>query len=282
MKIIKAYLIAAAISATVILVVFGISRYYGEEQPVPVISYIEEAAFYDNTIERIELNTATAEELIEIEGIGRSTAEKIVAYAEKVGFLSVEDLLDIDGIGQKTYEAMRPYVTVSVENWKETRASEAMISENEPETTDVYMPSFPIDLNSAALEDLLFINGIGEVTAGKIIEYANTTGFYSVDDLIKIDGIGNKKLEAIRPFVTVIVQNITESSSTDVYENQKQIDLNTATIEELTTIDGIGQVTAEKIVDYARTSGFNTVEDLLNINGIGEKKLESIRPYVTV
>ena len=128
----------------------------------------------------------------------------------------------------------------------------------------------------------MFINGIGEVTAGKIIEYANTTGFNSVDDLIKIDGIGNKKLEAIRPFVTVIVQNITESSSTDVYENQKQIDLNTATIEELMTIDGIGQVTAEKIVDYARTSGFNSVEDLLNINGIGEKKLESIRPYVTV
>lgn len=282
MKIIKAYLIAAAISATVILVVFGISRYYGEEQPVPVISYIEEAAFYDNTIERIELNTATAEELIEIEGIGRSTAEKIVAYAEKVGFLSVEDLLDIDGIGQKTYEAIRPYVTVSVENWKGTRASEAMISEKEAETTDEYKPSFPIDLNSAALEDLLFINGIGEVTAGKIIEYANTTGFNSVDDLIKIDGIGNKKLEAIRPFVTVIVQNITETTSAEVYENQKQIDLNTATIEELTTIDGIGQVTAEKIVDYARTSGFNSVEDLLNINGIGEKKLESIRPYVTV
>lgn len=282
MKIIKAYLIAAAISATVLLVVFGISRYYGEEQPVPVISYIEEAAFYDNTIERIELNTATAEELIEIEGIGRSTAEKIVAYAEKVGFLSVEDLLDIDGIGQKTYEAMRPYVTVSVENWKETRASEAMISEKEAETTDEYKPSFPIDLNSAALEDLMFINGIGEVTAGKIIEYANTTGFYSVDDLIKIDGIGNKKLESIRPYVTVIVQNNTETTSAEVYENQKQIDLNTATIEELTTIDGIGQVTAEKIVDYARTSGFNSVEDLLNINGIGEKKLESIRPYVTV
>lgn len=282
MKIIKAYLIAATISAAVLLVVFGISRYYGEEQPVPVISYIEEAAFYDKTIERIELNTATTEELIKIEGIGRSTAEKIVAYAEKVGFLSVEDLLDIDGIGQKTYEAIRPYVTVSVENWKETRATEALISENEPEITDVYMPSFPIDLNSAALEDLLFINGIGEVTAGKIIDYANNTGFYSVDDLIKIDGIGKKKLEAIRPYVTVIAQNTTETSSTDVYENQNQIDLNTATIEELMTINGIGQATAEKIVDYARTSGFNSVEDLLNINGIGEKKLESIRPYVTV
>lgn len=280
MKIIKSYLIAASISAAVLLVVFGISRYYGEEQPVPVISYIEEAAFYDNSIERIELNTATAEELIEIEGIGRSTAEKIVAYAEKVGFLSVEDLLDIDGIGQKTYEEIRPYVTVSVENWKETRLSETTATKAEP--FEEYEPVFPLDLNSATLEDLMFINGIGEVTAGKIIDYANNTGFNSVDDLLKIDGIGNKKLEIIRPYVTVTVKSTTETASTSGFDNQKLINLNTATVNELMTINGIGQVTAEKIVDYAHTIGFNSVEDLIYINGIGEKKLESIRPYVTV
>lgn len=279
MKIIKAYLISAAVSAAVLLAVFGISRYYGEEQPVPVISYIEEDAFYVINAKRIELNTATAEELMKIDGIGSSTAEKIVAYADKVGFLSVEDLLDIDGIGKKTYEAIRPYVTVSVENWKETRVSETTVSESEAEITEVYFPSFPIDLNSASVNDLMFINGIGEITAEKIIDYAKNTGFYSVDDLLKIDGIGNKKLEAIRPYVTVTVQNITETATS---ENQKLINLNTATVEELMTINGIGQVTAEKIVDYARTSGFNSVEDLLNINGIGEKKLESIRPYVTV
>lgn len=282
MKIIKAYLIAAAVSAAILLIVFGVSIYYGEEQPVPAISYLEDAAFYDTNAERIELNTASVEELMSIDGIGRSTAEKIVSYAGKVGFLSVEDLLDIDGIGKKTYDVIRPYVTVSMGNWKETKASETTASETkaEPEISEEYVPSLPIDLNSASVEDLLYINGIGEVTANKIIKYAINTGFSSVDDLLNIDGIGNKKLEAIRPYVTV--QNAVEITSSSVFVDQMLINLNTASVEELMTIKGIGQVTAEKIVDYARTSGFSSVDELININGIGEKKLESIRPYVTV
>ena len=63
----------------------------------------------------------------------------------------------------------------------------------------------------------------------------------------------------------------------------RKINLNKATIEELTLLPGIGPATAEKIIEHRKTSGaFSSVDDLDDIKGIGEKKLEKIRPYATV
>ncbi|NEH10875.1 ComEA family DNA-binding protein [Bifidobacterium saimiriisciurei] len=61
------------------------------------------------------------------------------------------------------------------------------------------------------------------------------------------------------------------------------IDLNTATAEQLDTINGIGPVTAQRILDHrARNGRFTSVDELLDVQGIGSKTLEKIRPYVTV
>lgn len=65
-------------------------------------------------------------------------------------------------------------------------------------------PSGKININTADKTRLMDIPGVGEVTAGKIIDYRNTYGsFKSVDELINVSGIGDKKLENMRPYVTV-------------------------------------------------------------------------------
>ena len=61
------------------------------------------------------------------------------------------------------------------------------------------------------------------------------------------------------------------------------LDLNRATAQELTTLPGIGEVLAQRIVDYREAHGpFRSVDELIAVEGIGEGKLEKLRELVTV
>ncbi len=61
----------------------------------------------------LNLNTATMDELMTIDGIGETKAYSIVCYRQDVGpFTSVDDLMNIKGFGQATVEKLAPYLTV--------------------------------------------------------------------------------------------------------------------------------------------------------------------------
>lgn len=60
-----------------------------------------------------------------------------------------------------------------------------------------------IGINSAGVDDLIVLPGIGKVLAERIVEYRNSDGGYdSVDELIAVKGIGEKKLSAVRRFIS--------------------------------------------------------------------------------
>lgn len=63
----------------------------------------------------------------------------------------------------------------------------------------------------------------------------------------------------------------------------ERIDVNTASLLDLTRLPGIGESKAQAIVDWREANGpFQTADQLLEVKGIGEGILENIRPYVTV
>jgi competence protein ComEA len=62
---------------------------------------------------KVNINTASAEELTALPGIGPSYAQRIVEHREKNGpFKRLEDLLSVRGIGDKTFERIRDRITV--------------------------------------------------------------------------------------------------------------------------------------------------------------------------
>ena len=62
----------------------------------------------------VNLNTATAEQLEALPGVGPKTAARIIEYRQKnSGFKKIEDLMNVRGIGEKTFLKMKDQLTVS-------------------------------------------------------------------------------------------------------------------------------------------------------------------------
>lgn len=71
--------------------------------------------------------------------------------------------------------------------------------------------------------------------------------------------------------------------NTEGEEAEILVNINTASAEELTILNGIGEKKAQLIVEYREQNGlFMTKEDLMNISGIGEKTFDSLEPYITI
>jgi len=65
-------------------------------------------------------------------------------------------------------------------------------------------PLKPVNINTATSEELQQVPGIGPVTAEKILQMRKSYGaFKSVDDLLAIRGIGKKRLDKMRKYLTV-------------------------------------------------------------------------------
>jgi len=62
-----------------------------------------------------------------------------------------------------------------------------------------------------------------------------------------------------------------------------KVNINTATIEQLTTLPGVGPRLAARIVEYRQKSGaFKNPQELINVRGIGEKSYAKLEPWLTL
>lgn len=62
--------------------------------------------------DKVNINTASSEDLQSLSGIGPKTAEKIIEYREDNKFKNEEDIMNVNGIGEKTYEDIKDQIRV--------------------------------------------------------------------------------------------------------------------------------------------------------------------------
>lgn len=80
-----------------------------------------------------------------------------------------------------------------------------------------------------------------------------------------------------------IPSNTSETKVDNICVNQSKVNINSATVDELTTLNGIGEAKAIKIIDYRNTNGlFKSIEDIKNVSGIGEAFYEKIKDNITI
>jgi competence ComEA-like helix-hairpin-helix protein len=97
-----------------------------------------------------------------------------------------------------------------------------------------------------------------------------------------ISGIGEKKFDYKQEVLDFKSRNFNQNKTVKT-SAEKSINLNTAGIDELITIPGLGEKTAEKILQYRSENGlFRNLEQLQEIKGIGTKKFNVIKNYVFI
>lgn len=79
--------------------------------------------------------------------------------------------------------------------------------------------------------------------------------------------------------------NYTSVDSNEIIQDEKSnlVNINKATIQELDILPGIGEATANKIINYREENGqFKSIDEIKNVNGIGDKKYEEIKSLISV
>lgn len=121
----------------------------------------------------------------------------------------------------------------------------------------------------------------------KIIDYSKQDSIFNflVEDTLKSKNLAksvDKEVDykqEVLDFNTRSFDNIQKKT----LPAENSINLNSASVNDLLNLPGIGEKTAEKIIEYrARIKGFRKVEELLSVRGIGESKLNKIKKYLFI
>ena len=75
----------------------------------------------------------------------------------------------------------------------------------------------------------------------------------------------------------------TNSSNKTIVNNDNVVNINTAGLEELQKLNGIGPKMAERIIEYRQNNGaFKSIEEIKNVRGIGDKKFEKLKEHIRI
>lgn len=144
------------------------------------------------------------------------------------------------------------------------------------------------------IETNIFIDISGEVNNPGVYQFESGTRLYEVID--KAGGLtehadknGINQAEFVEDGQKIVIPTLANNQETNETYGASSIDssnglinINTASKDELMDITGVGEVIAERIIEYRTTNRFKSIEDVQNVKGIGSKTFEKMKNEITI
>jgi len=202
--------------------------------------------------ERIEIHEAGQADLVKVKGIGKKTAEKILAYRDAHGPIDrMGRFNEVKGIGKTTLRRLACYFYAKAEGRLPC------------EIATVRHGAGPVNINTATAKELRSLPGIGKKRAETIVRDRKSNGlFHSVDDLQRIKGIGRGMLEKLADMVEI------------------RLDINCARGSEF---EALGFTDGDSIVKHREArGGFGGITELKEVPGIDRGRVDEITDFLYI
>lgn len=182
----------------------------------------------------------------------------------------------------------------------EREGESATESESETETVTLQVDDGSIDTDSAVIKDIkVYVCGavqrpdVYEISAdSRIVDAVSAAGGFAIDAYPEAMNLAETVSDGSRIYVptkeevdalAVVYSDTGSGSGGTTSDSTGRVNINTATLEELTTLPGIGDTRARAIIDYREQNGaFGNIEDIMQVTGIKEKSFSKIKDSICV
>ena len=173
-------------------------------------------------------------------------------------------------------------------------------SESETETVTLQVDDGSIDTDSAVIKDIkVYVCGavqrpdVYEISAdSRIVDAVSAAGGFAIDAYPEAMNLAETVSDGSRIYVptkeevdalAVVYSDTGSETGGTMSDSTGRVNINTATLEELTTLPGIGDTRARAIIDYREQNGaFGNIEDIMQVTGIKEKSFSKIKDSICV
>lgn len=227
-------------------------------------------------------NTVKYKQLIQL-GFSEKQAHTLINYRKAGGtFKQKSDIKKVYGISEAFYKKIKPYILLENENAAGEKEFQETENDFNPETVDSSFLkdekyynktlNLTIELNSATLDDLILLPGIGKTYGQRILDYRKLLGgFYNEQQLLEVYGLSDS-----------LLANITSYLEIDTIKIQK-INLNSVEFKALNRHPYVDYILTKKIFNYkSLMDSISDPKELLNNHLIDSMTYQRLSPYFTV
>jgi len=199
---------------------------------------------------------------IQLKNLGFSDKQSttLISYRQSGGvFKEKSDLLKIYGVNDEQYNILKPYIAI-------TQYKEKITKEN------IYTEHLIVEVNSATLNDLTKLKGVGESYAQRIIKYRDLLGgFYESKQLLEVYGLDSARYNSFSTNIKIDTNTIVK------------IDINKANYKNLLRHPYLTKYQTEALLKYKEIMGnFSEIEQIPENNLLTKEEFVKVRPYLKV